>query len=466
MKEDTRSRDRQADRVAADKRRNEGRTDRSGRDNPNLYPLRDLDDYKVASDDPDVRGWNVISGDNEEVGKVDELIVDTKRMKVRYLVVDVDDKFSSTDNTDNADHYMLIPIGAARLHEKNNDVVVSNITTDNFANYPPYSSGGRISRDHEQSIRRFYEAGGTGTTTTARRDNSSSETIRDAHTGKIYERQGDDLSDRSSASGVDSNSRNRVDVVSGKSGDIASSDSDRAHGTGKLSNTPEEDRMKDRDQASSNTMRRDFSAEDRRPDNKTEFGAFNHTDATDIRDRIGTSGISSSRTSNLPNKDLEQGPTNKEVTGAGKSGDNMSESDRVRIHDTDPNVETPRGSREGDRSQDFNSTSDLNRSTSKGDDSRRGSNIGNQESREHTPGIKDRSRMSSPEFTDRTATPGDSRHPDKYPEGSRPANRKDLEHTSDELPDDRYDPENDEFYTHEHFDEDRFYGNRRNRDKK
>lgn len=462
MKEDTRSRDRQADRVSADRRRNEGRTDRSGRDNPNLYPLKDLDDYKVASDDPDVRGWDVISGDNENIGKVDELIVDTKRMKVRYLVVDVVDKFSSTDNTG---HYMLIPIGAARLHEKNNDVVVSNITTDNFTNYPPYKSGDRISRDHEQSIRRFYEAGGTVATTSTTKG-SSSETIRDAHTGKIYERQDDDRSgsrqDRPSASGVDSNSRNRVDVVTGKSGDTA----DKAYGSGQLSSTPEEDRIKDRDQASSNTIRRDFSAEDRRPDNKTEFGAFNHTDATDIRDRIGTTGISSSRTSNLPNKDLEQGPTNKEVSGAGKSGDKMSESERVRIHDTDPNVKAPKGSREGDRNQDFNSTSDLNRSTSKGDDSRRGSNIGNQESREHTPGIKDRSRMSSPEFTDRTATPGDSRHPDKYPEGSRPANKKDLEHTSDELPDDRYDPENDEFYTHEHFDEDRFYGNRRNRENK
>lgn len=459
MKEDTRNRDRQADRVSADRRRNEGRADKSGRDNPNLFALKDLDDYKVASDDPDVRGWDVISGDNENIGKVDELIVDTKRMKVRYLVVDVVDKFSKTDN---ADHYMLIPIGAARLHEKSNDVVVSNITTDNFTNYPPYSSGGRISREHEQSVRRFYEAGGMGTATTARRD-SSSETIRDAHTGKIYERQDDDLKDRSSTSGVDSNSKNRVDVVSGKSGDIASSD--RAHGTGKLSNTPVEDRMKDRDQASSNTMRRDFSAEDRRPDNKTDFGSFNHTDATDIKDRIGTSGISSSRTSNLPNKDLEQGPKNKEVSGSGRAGEHMSESERVRIHDTDPNVDSPKGSREGDRNQDFNSTSDLNRSTSKGDDSRRGSNIGNQESREHTPGIKDRSRMSSPEFTDRTSTPGDSRHPDKYPEGSRPVNKKDLEHSSDELPDDRYDPENDEFYTHDHFDEDRFYGNRRKRDR-
>lgn len=460
MKDDTRSRDRQANRVSGDRKRNEGRTERSGTNNPNLFALKDLDDYKVASDDPDVRGWDVISGDNEKFGKVDELIVDTKRMKVRYLVVDIVDKFSLK----NEDHYMLIPIGAARLHEKDNDVIVSNITTDNFKNYPPYTHGDRISRDHEQSIRRFYEAGGIGAATATSGRTSSSETIRDAHTGKIYERHDDDLrgsTDRPSTSGVDSNSRNRVDVVTGKSGDTT----DKAYSTGKMSSTPEEDRIKDRDQASSNTMRKDFSAEDRRPDSKTDFGSFNHTDATDIKDRIGTSGISSSRTSNLPNKDLEQGPKNKEVSGSGKAGDNLSEKDRVRIHDTDPNVDAPKGTHDRDRDAGFNSTSDLNRSTSMDDDSRRGSNVGNQESREHTPGIKDRSRMSSPEFTDRTTTPGDSRHPDKYPEGRGPVSKRDLEHSSDELPDDRYDPDTDEFYTHDHFDEERFYGTRRNRDR-
>lgn len=460
MEEDTRSRDRQADRMSADRRRNEERTGRLG-NNPNLHRLKDLDDYKIASDDPDVRGWNVISGDNEKIGKVDELIVDTKRMKVRYLVVDIVDKFLADFGDD---HYMLIPIGAARLHEKDNDIIVSSITTDNFRNYPPYNSDDRVSRDHEHSIRRFYEGGATGTAASTH-SSSGSETIRDAHTGKIYERHDDDNDnrrDRSSASGVDSNSRNRVDVVTGKAGDT----SDQAYGSGQMSNTPQEDRMKDRTQASSNTVSRDQTAEDRRPDNKTEFGSFNHTSATDIKDRIGTSGISSSRTANLPNKDLEQGPKNREVAGSESSASNLSEEDRVRIHDTDPNVDAPKGTGDKDRKQDFNSTSDLNRSTSMGADSRRGSNMGNQESREQTPGIKDRSRMSSPEFTERTSTPGDSRHPDKYPDDTRASKGSDLTHSSDELPDDRYDPDTDEFYTHDHFDEERFYVNRRNRENK
>ncbi len=56
MKEDTRSRDRQTDRTSADRRHADERSTRAGNNNPNLFPLNDLDEYKVASDDPDVRG--------------------------------------------------------------------------------------------------------------------------------------------------------------------------------------------------------------------------------------------------------------------------------------------------------------------------------------------------------------------------------------------------------------------------
>lgn len=452
MKEDTRTN--KTDRTYADKnmdtrardRRATGSTD-TDRDNPYLSRLKDLKDYKVASDDPDVRGWTIVSGDNENIGKVDELIVDTKRMKVRYLVVDVAEKFAA----DKKDHYMLVPIGAARLHEKNNDVIVSGITTRNTNNYPVYR-GDSISRNYENSIRRFYEAGGTVPSSSASESITEHETIRDAHTGKIYERQDENMAS-DSRTAVDSNNRNRVDVVTGTSGD-QNRRSTGSTGTGDMSDLPQEDRMKDRDKMSSNTMRGDRTATDRRPDSNTTFGSLNHTSSTDIKDRVGTSGISSSRTSNLPNKELRQGP-------ASSSSDKLSEEERVRIHDTDPNV--PASDKDAKRGE-FNETGDLNRSTSLGNDSRRGSNMGNLENRAGNPGMNDRERMSSPEFTDRTSTPGGGRHPEKYGDDtSRPVNKKDMTHSSDELPDDRYDPSTDEFYTHDHFDEERFYGNRRNR---
>lgn len=453
MKEDTRTRTTNTGRTYQDDNIRAKENAKREKDNPYLYRLKDLNDYKVASDDPDVRGWDVISGDNEKIGKVDELIVDTKRMKVRYLVVDVKDEI----DLEGEDNHMLVPVGTARLHEKNNDVIVSNITTETVRNYPVYR-GNAISREYENSIRRWYEAGVTTPAASIPAPSASEsitehETIRDAHTGKTYERQQDRPAASSNATRVDSNNRNRVDVVTGKSGEVEKNES--AYGKGQISDLPEEDRIKDRSQASSNSIRGNRSTEDARPDHKTPLGSFNHTQSSDIRERIGTTGVSSSRTSNLPNKDLEQGPTK----GTGKVS-NIPEEERVRIHDTDPNVEPPKGSREAG----FNETSDLNRSTSLGNDMKRGSNKGNLENRAQNPGIQDRSRMSSPQNTERTTTPGSARHPDKYPEETRPVQEKELRHSSDELPDDRYDPETDEFYTHEHFDEERFYGNRRRRE--
>ena len=459
MKEDTRTKTTNTGRAYQDDNLRAQENARRGKDNPYLYRLKDLDDYKVASDDPDVRGWDVVSGDNEKIGKVDELIVDTKRMKVRYLVVDVKDEVE----LEGKDKHMLVPVGTARLHEKNNDVIVSNITRESVRNYPVYP-GDNISREYENSIRRWYEAGATTPAASMPAASASEsitehETIRDAHTGKTYERRQEDRPAASPTTRVDSNSRNRVDVVTGTSGEVEKNE--KAYGKGQMSDLPQEDRMKDRSQASSNSIRGDRSGVDARPDRKTPLGSFNHTQPSDIRERIGTTGISSSRTSNLPNKDLEQGPTGgtSKAEGATKAS-NIPEEERVRIHDTDPNVAPPKSSGEAD----FNETSDLNRSTSLGNDMKRGSNMGNQEKRAQNPGIQDRSRMSSPQNTERTTTPGGARHPDKYPEETRPVQEKDLRHSSEELPDDRYDPETDEFYTHDHFDEERFYGNRRRRE--
>jgi uncharacterized protein (TIGR02271 family) len=59
-------------------------------DTSNLMPLSRMDDFQVASNDPDVRGWDVIASDGKKIGKVDELLVDSNAREVRYLSVDLD----------------------------------------------------------------------------------------------------------------------------------------------------------------------------------------------------------------------------------------------------------------------------------------------------------------------------------------------------------------------------------------
>lgn len=46
--------------------------------------------YKVAEGDPDVRGWDVMDRDGNRIGEVDDLLVDTTALKVRYLEVRLD----------------------------------------------------------------------------------------------------------------------------------------------------------------------------------------------------------------------------------------------------------------------------------------------------------------------------------------------------------------------------------------
>src|SRR5947209_11719250 len=57
---------------------------------PQIAPLTHLKDYKVAKEDPDVRGWPLIARDGRTVGKVHDLLVDTAALRVRYLDVELE----------------------------------------------------------------------------------------------------------------------------------------------------------------------------------------------------------------------------------------------------------------------------------------------------------------------------------------------------------------------------------------
>ena len=57
---------------------------------PRVAALRNLRGYKVAEEDPDVRGWEVAGGDGLRIGTVNDLLVDTATGKVRYLDIQLD----------------------------------------------------------------------------------------------------------------------------------------------------------------------------------------------------------------------------------------------------------------------------------------------------------------------------------------------------------------------------------------
>ena len=51
--------------------------------------LSELGDYHVSAEDPDPRGWAAIDQSGDALGRVNDLIVDTDAMKVRYLEIEV-----------------------------------------------------------------------------------------------------------------------------------------------------------------------------------------------------------------------------------------------------------------------------------------------------------------------------------------------------------------------------------------
>ncbi len=122
-----------------------------------LSRMHDTDKYKVAEDDPDVRGWEVISSDGTRIGRVDDLIVDTQAKKVRYLDVEIDSSLNS--RTDG--NYLLIPIGLVNLHEEQDQIVVHGINSTTLSHHAAHSSG-TFSRDYEESIHRSMGASSAG----------------------------------------------------------------------------------------------------------------------------------------------------------------------------------------------------------------------------------------------------------------------------------------------------------------
>lgn len=181
--------------------------------NKHLFYLNELSDYKVASDDPDVRGWKVKDSDNRVIGKVDNLLVNKNTERVVYLDVEVDssiieanhDPYGQPADSDvhefinkEGENHIIIPVGLVRIMDKDNDgdkhVYTDRINHRTFAETKRIERGANVSRDYEVVVLNSYNrdkndnfrntgtTGVSGNTDTGRRDNDS---LRDSGTGRV-----------------------------------------------------------------------------------------------------------------------------------------------------------------------------------------------------------------------------------------------------------------------------------------
>lgn len=125
-----------------------------------LAHLSQMDDYEIADGEPDIRGWDIRSMDGRKIGEVDDLLVDTATLKVRYVEMKLDDDLVSDD-----DHrHFVVPIGTARLDVDEDEVLV-NLRADDLRAFPPYRRG-EFSREDENALMQRLSKSTEGTSTT------------------------------------------------------------------------------------------------------------------------------------------------------------------------------------------------------------------------------------------------------------------------------------------------------------
>ncbi|TGE17146.1 hypothetical protein E5J99_07675 [Hymenobacter elongatus] len=117
-----------------------------------LRRLRDLTEFEVADNSPDVRGWAVRGGDGNKFGDVHELIVEEASLKVRYLDVELD----ASLNVNHHERHILIPVGVAALDEEGDNVFVPSLTKESVLEYPPYQEI-QITRQYEEAMLRSLQ---------------------------------------------------------------------------------------------------------------------------------------------------------------------------------------------------------------------------------------------------------------------------------------------------------------------
>lgn len=122
-----------------------------------VIPLAQLRGYRMANGTLDMRLWEVESGDGRRIGNVDELLVDTGTMEVRFLDVEVENLLAT-----GRERHVLIPVGHARADsERSGTVVVDGLPARAVRALPTYARGTALRGGDTEYARPFAAADGS-----------------------------------------------------------------------------------------------------------------------------------------------------------------------------------------------------------------------------------------------------------------------------------------------------------------
>jgi PRC-barrel domain len=97
-----------------------------------LIHLSDLDGYAIEDPAPDLRSWPVKLRDGGTLGIVDDLIVDTDELIVKYLEVKLGREFKHADENE----WVLLPMRATHLDLEHEAVVVDRLPASGMGKAP------------------------------------------------------------------------------------------------------------------------------------------------------------------------------------------------------------------------------------------------------------------------------------------------------------------------------------------
>jgi PRC-barrel domain len=107
--------------------------------------------FEIVDGQPDIRHWGVEDLQGNKLGKIDDLLFNPASRRVRYLVINL--KGNQVGLTDRK---VLFPIGVAILHEKDDTVLLPEVTPVQISILPFYEKGVIVTPETEQDIRNVF----------------------------------------------------------------------------------------------------------------------------------------------------------------------------------------------------------------------------------------------------------------------------------------------------------------------
>jgi photosynthetic reaction center H subunit len=114
---------------------------------PRIVPLRAYNDWSIAEEDSDIRGWPVRGCDGKEAGTVTDLWVDRSDSLFRYIEIDLGERS------------VLCPFFAARVEIQGKYISVDSIAAAQFADVPGRVDDTTITKLEEEKVMAYYAGG-------------------------------------------------------------------------------------------------------------------------------------------------------------------------------------------------------------------------------------------------------------------------------------------------------------------